>query len=95
MEKQEYCERWLIPQLGLTNVKTYPGQPVGNRIEFMSLENSFNNDIQAGLLLHCTITSHLSDDNERILSLKTLERIVDGIEQIYGNRGVCGGVRGT
>ena len=51
----------------------------------MPLDNSLNNDIQSSLSLHCAITAHLDDDDERKFSLATPKTIVRGINRIYGN----------
>ena len=57
-------------------------RPVGNRPEWMPLDNSLNNDIQSSLSLHCAITAYLRDDDPRKFSLSTPSTIVPGINLI-------------
>ena len=52
----------------------------------MPLDNSLNNDIQSSLSLHCAITAHLDDKDERKFSLATPKGIVSGTNRIYGNK---------
>ena len=85
MKQEGYYQRWLIPQLGLNDGTRYACRPVGNRPEWMPLDNSLNNDIQSSLSLHCAITAHLDDKDERKFSLATPKTIVSGINRIYGN----------
>ena len=88
MKERDIYKRWLIPQLGINAGTTYFGRPVGNRPEWMPLDNSLNNDIQSVLSLHCTITAHIEDVNdERKFSLATPTTIVSGIRRLYGNEG--------
>lgn len=85
MKKMGYYERWLIPQMGLNGGTCYANRPVGNRPEWMPLDNSLNNDIQSSLSLHCAITAHLPDDDPRKYSFSTPSTIVSGIKHLYGN----------
>ena len=87
MQEQGYYSRWLIPQLGLNSGTVYVARPVGNRPEFMPLDNSLNADIQYALSLHCAITAHLDDDDERKFSMATPLTIVRGIRRLWGNEG--------
>jgi len=88
MKQEGYYKRWLIPQLGLNDdISSFGGRPVGNRPEFMPLDNSLNNDIQLCLSLHCAITAHLPDDDPRKFSMATPNTIVKGILRIYGTEG--------
>ena len=85
MKEQGYYSRWLIPQLGLNFGTVYANRPVGNRPEWMPLDNSLNNDIQSALSLHCAITAYLPDDDERKFSFATPLTIVSGIRRIYND----------
>ena len=88
MKERDIYKRWLIPQLGINAGTTYFGRPVGNRPEWMPLDNSLNNDIQLALSLHCAITAHIEDVNdERKFSMATPATIVSGIRRLYGNEG--------
>ena len=87
MKEKGYYRRWLLPQLGLNGNTPYANRPVGNRPEWMPLDNSLNNDIQSSLSLHCAITSHLDDNDPRKFSFLTPSKIVSGIERIYGSNG--------
>ena len=87
MKKEGFYKRWLIPQLGLNAFTVYANRPVGNRPEFMPLDNSLNADIQFSLSLHCAITAYLDDNDERKFSMRTPLTIVEGIRRIYGNEG--------
>ena len=79
MQAKGYYSRWLTPQLGLNAGTRWEGKPVGNRPEFMPLDNSLNADIQYALSLHCAITSHLNDDDLRKFSMHTTLTICSGI----------------
>ena len=85
MKEKGYYSRWLIPQLGLNMGTTYACRPVGNRPEWMSLDNSLNNDIQLALSLHCAITAYLDDGDIRKFLFSTPSTIVSGIQRIYNN----------
>ena len=85
MKEKGYYSKWLIPQLGLNGGTVYVSRPVGNRPEWMPLDNSLNNDIQSALSLHCAITAHLPDDDIRKFSFSTPSTIVSGIRRIYNN----------
>ena len=85
MKEKGYYSRWLIPQLGLNGGTIYAYRPVGNRPEWMPLDNSLNNDIQSALSLHCAITAHLDDGDIRKFSFATPLTIVSGIQRIYNN----------
>ena len=85
MKQKGYYSRWLIPQLGLNGGTVYVHRPVGNRPEWMPLDNSLNNDIQMSLSLHCAITAHLEDDDIRKFSFRTPSTIVSGVKRIYNN----------
>ena len=85
MKEKGYYSRWLIPQLGLNGGTVYVYRPVGNRPEWMPLDNSLNNDIQSALSLHCAITAHLEDDDIRKFSFSTPSTIVSGIQRIYND----------
>ena len=87
MKEKGYYKRWLIPQLDLNDGTTYACRPVGNRPEWMPLDNSLNNDIQLNFSLHCAITAHLDDSDPRKFSFATPSTIVSGIKRIYGNDG--------
>ena len=87
MKEKGYYKRWLVPQLGLNGGTVYAWRPVGNRPEWMPLDNSLNNDIQSSLSLHCAITAYLRDDDPRKFSFATPSTIVSGINRIYGNNG--------
>ena len=85
MKEKGYYSRWLIPQLGINGGTVYVCRPVGNRLEWMPLDNSLNNDIQLALSLHCAITAHLDDDNKRKFSFSTPSTIVSKIRRIYND----------
>ena len=87
MKEKGYYKRWLIPQLHLNDGTVYVCKPVGNRPEWMPLDNVLNNDIQSSLSLHCAITAHLSDEDPRKFSMAPPSRIVSRIERLYGNDG--------
>ena len=87
MKEEGYYKRWLIPQIVLNDKSDYASRPVGNLPEFMHLENSLNNNIQLSIYIHCAITAHLSDDDERKFSMATPLRIVKSIERIWGKEG--------
>ena len=88
MKEKGYYERWLIPQLGLNSwLKYYANRSVGNRPEFMPLDNSLNADIQYALSLHCAITMYLEDDDERKFSMRTPSTIVSAIDRLWGEQG--------
>ena len=63
----------------------YVHRPVGNRPEWMPLDNSLNNDIQMSLSLHCAITAHLEDDDICKFSFRTPSTIVSDVQRIYNN----------
>ena len=68
-EQHGYYECWLLPQWKINkDISTFKGCPVGNLPEFIPLDNSLDNDIQASMSLHCSITSHLPDIDPEILS---------------------------
>ena len=71
MKQKNYYKRWLIPQNGLNAGTRYENRPVGNRPEFMPLDNSLNADIQYSLSLHCALTAHLNDEDDRKFSMRT------------------------
>ena len=88
MQDKGYYKRWLVPQLGLNSwLKYYANRPVGNRPEFMPLDNALNADIQHSLSLHCAITAYLDDNDERKFSMRTPLTIVQGIRRLWGEGG--------
>ena len=87
MKEEGYYKRWLIPQNGLNAGTVYFCRPVGNRPEFIPWDNSLNADIQFSLSLHCALTVHLDDNDERKFSMRTPLTIVNGIRRLWGNEG--------
>ena len=57
------------------------------RPEFMPLDNSLNADIQYAPSLHCALTAHLNDEDDRKFSMRTPLTIVDGIRRLWGAQG--------
>ena len=50
----------------------------------MLLDNSLNQDIQLSLYLHCAVTAHLPDDDNRKFSMQIPKTIQAGIQKIWG-----------
>ena len=74
---------WLILQNNLNIGIPYHKRPVGNSPESMPPDSSLNNDVQSRYLHHCTVTSHLNDNDIRKHSVKTPRSIETGITRIW------------
>ena len=51
------------------NNTVYAGQPAGNRLDCIPIDNSLNNNICTSILLQCTFIVHLDNDNKYKFSL--------------------------
>ena len=61
MKHKGSYKRWLNQQICLNGSTPYIYQPVGNMPEFMHLDISSNNDIQANVSLHYAIRGYLDN----------------------------------
>ena len=75
--------RWLKPLNGLNSKTIYENRYVGNSPEFMTLDNSLNNDLQLSHRYHCIVTAHLPETDNRKFSLSTPLRISKSIQKIW------------
>ena len=61
MKEKNYFHLWLLPMNGFQDGTPYDGRPVGNRPEFMPLDNSLNRDILNSLRFHCVFSRFVID----------------------------------
>ena len=83
--------RWLLPMNEFQDRTTYDGHPVGNSLNFMTLDHILNIDILHSLHFHCVLSHFVidgegtDDEEERNMrfSLSTPKEITRGLKRIW------------
>ena len=90
MKENNYYHRWLLHMNGLKYGTPYDGRPVGNRPEFMPLDNSLNRDILHSLRFHCVLSRFLlygegtyEEEGNMRFSFSTTKEISRGLKNIW------------
>ena len=90
MKENNYYHSWLLHMNGLKYGTPYDGRPVGNRPDFMPLDNSLNRDILHSLRFHCVLSRFLlygegtyEEERNMRFSFSTTKEISRGLKNIW------------
>ena len=93
MRNNGYLNQWLLPLNGLQDGTTYADRSVGNRPEFMPLDNSLNRDILQSLHMHSVLSRYIIDGEEideeesnMCFSYSTPREISQGLKRTWDSK---------